>query len=70
MKFADVQGLTDVDAYKKIREIKGKLFEAKMKNPLGQLSDPTSIREMRRDIARLNTVLSKSRKKKAEGAEQ
>ena len=32
MQFEDVKNLTPVELHKKIRETKGKLFEAKMKN--------------------------------------
>ena len=58
MKFADVKDLSQVDLNRRIRETKEKLFEAKMKNSMGQMNNPVSIRGMRRDIARLKTVLS------------
>lgn len=58
MKFADVKDLSQVDINKKIRETKEKIFESKMKNAMGQLSNPASLRAMRRDIARLKTVLT------------
>ena len=58
MKFADVKELSTVEVNKKIRETKEKMFEAKMKNSMGQMTNPVSIRGMRRDIARLKTVLT------------
>lgn len=62
MKFADVKDLDAVEVNKKIRETKEKLFDAKMKNTMGQMTSPISIREMRRDIARLKTVLTMKKK--------
>ncbi len=58
MKYADVKDLSQVEVNKKIRETKEKMFEAKMKNSMGQMTNPVSIRGMRRDIARLKTVLT------------
>jgi len=58
MKYTDVKDLSQVDLNRKIRETKEKMFDAKMKNSMGQMNNPVSIRGMRRDIARLKTVLS------------
>jgi large subunit ribosomal protein L29 len=58
MKFADVKELSSVELNKKIRETKEKMFDARMKNSMGQMTNPVSIRGMRRDIARLKTVLT------------
>ena len=60
MKFSDVKGLSTTEAIKKKREVRSKLFEAKMKNALGQLTNPLEIRTMRRDIAKLNMVISQN----------
>ena len=62
MKFEEVKNLTPVELHKKIRDTKGKLFEAKMKNAMGQLTDPLSIRAMRRDVAKLRTALTNNTK--------
>lgn len=62
MKFEEVKNLTTVELHKKMRETKEKMFEAKMKNAMGQLTNPTSIRGMRRDIARLRTALTANTK--------
>jgi len=58
MKYADISGLGDVEINKKIRETKEKMFDAKMKNAMGQMTNPVSIRGLRRDIARLKTALT------------
>lgn len=62
MKFEDIKNLTPVELQKKIREIKGKMFEARMKNAMGQMTNPISIREMRRDIAKLQTAMTANKK--------
>ncbi len=62
MNFEDIKNLTPVELQKKIREIKGKMFEARMKNAMGQMTNPISIRHMRRDIAKLQTAMTANKK--------
>ena len=63
MKFEDIKNLTVVELHKKMRDLKGKLFEARMKNAMGQLTNPISIRSMRREVAQLRTALTANAKK-------
>ncbi|MES2854240.1 MAG: 50S ribosomal protein L29 [Bdellovibrionota bacterium] len=65
MKYSDVSDLAEKDLAKKTKEIRIQLFEARMKNSLGQLANPMSIREMRRDVARLNTAKAAKKNKSA-----
>lgn len=57
MKYQDVKDLSVAELKKKKAALVQDLFEAEMKNSLGQLSNPLEIRFIRRDIARMNTVL-------------
>ena len=61
MKYADISGLSEKELAKKKKGMRQELFEARMKNAMGQLTNPMSIRVLRRDIARLNTALSAKR---------
>jgi len=58
MKYADIAGLSEKDLNKKSKELRSTMFESRMKNALGQLANPMTIREMRRDVARLKTALT------------
>lgn len=62
MNYEDIKNLTPVELNKKLREVKGNLFEARMKNAMGQMTSPISIRQMRRDVARLRTALTANTK--------
>jgi large subunit ribosomal protein L29 len=64
MKFAEIAGLSEKELKNKTLELRKQLFEARMKNALGQLANPMAIREARRNIARLQTAL----RTKAKGA--
>lgn len=58
MKYADISGLSAKDLSKKVAQLRTTVFEAEMKNALGQLANPMEIRVARRDIARLKTAVT------------
>ena len=58
MKYADVSGMSEKELLKKSKEVRGQMFEANMKNALGQLANPMTIRHLRRDVARLKTAMT------------
>lgn len=58
MKFAEMKDLTVDELRKKDREMRESLFQARMKNQMGQLNNPLQVREIRRDIARIQTVMN------------
>ena len=64
MKFVEVKDLSEKELKTKMSELRFNMFESRMKNTLGQLSNPLSIRAMRRDVARMRTAL---RNKQAKG---
>lgn len=57
MKYADVKDLSAVELKKQKATLTQDLFEAKMKNQLGQLGNPLEIRKLRKNLARINTAL-------------
>ena len=59
MKFTDVENKSLKDLIKQKQELTSQLFEMKMKNSLGQLTNPVQIRMVRKNIARLNTAIVK-----------
>ena len=58
MKYAEMSGLAAKEIQKKLTQLETDMFEASMKNSLGQLANPMEIRSHRRDIARLKTALT------------
>ena len=64
------KNLTPLDLNKKIRELRENLFKAKMENTTKQMKNPISIRQMRRDIARLKTALTKNTRLKDKNQEK
>ncbi len=59
MKFNDIENKTLKDLIKQKRDLVSQLFEMRMKNSLGQLTNPIQIRMVRKNIAQINTAIVK-----------
>ena len=57
MEFNDIKELSSADLKKKKTALVKELFDAKIKNSIGQLANPLTIRTLRRDIAKINTAI-------------
>ena len=57
MKTSEIRKMSTEDINKKIVEIKHELFELRMKQATGNLEKPHMINKLRKDVARLKTVL-------------
>ena len=56
MNYEEIAGLPATELNKRKKDLRQQLFTARMKNALGQMTNPMEIREIRRNIARLNTA--------------
>ena len=68
MKYEDIASLAEKELMKRRKDLRAQIFEASLKNALGQLANPMTIREMRRDVARLETALTAKAGKAAPSA--
>ncbi len=68
LKAEKIRGLDEAEILVKIKERNEELFHLRFRNQMRQLTNPVLIRERRRDIARLFTVLAEIRKGKASPA--
>ena len=59
MKYSEIVHLERKELWKKLAGLKKELFESRMKLKMQRLSNPLSLRFLRRDIARLQTALNK-----------
>ena len=58
MKASEIRKMSIEDINKKIAENKAELFELRMKQATGTLDKPHRINALRKDVARLKTVLT------------
>ncbi len=61
MKTKDIRALSVGEMETRLTELKDKLFKQKMQKSLGQSEHPYKIRETRRDISKILTILSEKR---------
>ncbi|MEK2690157.1 50S ribosomal protein L29 [Bdellovibrio sp. GT3] len=59
MKFVEIKDLSVTELKKKRAALSEELFQARIKNSIGQLSNPIVIRDLRRNIAKINTAIVK-----------
>ena len=57
MKPKEIRELTDAEAQAKLRDLRQELFNLRLQQQTARLERPSRIREVRRDMARIETVL-------------
>ncbi|MBO22403.1 MAG: 50S ribosomal protein L29 [Rhodospirillaceae bacterium] len=61
MKAADVRAKTDDELRDQLRDLKKEAFNLRFQQASGQLENTAQMRDVRRDIARVQTVLNERR---------
>jgi large subunit ribosomal protein L29 len=56
MKPSEVRELPEVELDRKLRESRGELVSLRLKQATGQVENTARFRELRKDIARLETI--------------
>jgi len=64
MKVKQIREFSDDELMQKIKDLKGELFNLRFQAATGQLDNPMRIREVRKTIARMKTVLTERRNQK------
>jgi large subunit ribosomal protein L29 len=62
LKAEKIRDLSEDEILVKIKELTEEMFHLRFRNQVRQLTNPLLIRERRRDIARLQTILRQHRK--------
>ncbi len=57
MKAKELRKLTNEELQEKLKELKEKLLKLRFQNEIGGLEKPSEIRNTKRDIARILTIL-------------
>ena len=67
MKVAEIRDLTVDDLRAREKELDDQIFRLRIQKSMGQLEAPARVRELRRDLAKVKTIL---REKQAAGSGQ
>ena len=57
MKIKELRNLSNEELTKKITESKKELFDLRLKQATGSLDKPSTIHKLRKDVARMLTIL-------------
>jgi len=58
MKIADVKALSDAELYQRIGELKQEKLNLRIQQQSGRLERPSRLTEIRKTVARIQTVLT------------
>ena len=61
MKFSEIKDSTAVELAAKSRDLRQEMFNLRLQQASAQLEKPARLRQLRRDIARLETRISQLR---------
>jgi large subunit ribosomal protein L29 len=64
MKVAEIRELSADVLHEREKELDDQLFRLRIQKSMGQLEAPAKVRDLRRDLARIKTIL---KEKRAEG---
>ena len=65
MKATELREMTDVELNKQLKDLKAELFNLRFQHALNQLDNPIRIEAVKKDIARVMTVLAEKNAKNA-----
>jgi large subunit ribosomal protein L29 len=57
MKVGEIRELTVDDLRSRVKDLDDQLFKLRIQKSMGQLEAPAKVREIRRDLARIKTIL-------------
>ena len=62
MKASEIRELSSDEKNQKVNELKEELFKLRFQHEIGQLENPRVMKETRRTIARLKTIIKETTK--------
>ena len=65
MKATELREMTDVELNKQLKVLKAELFNLRFQHAINQLDNPIRIEAVKKDIARVMTVLAEKNAKNA-----
>jgi large subunit ribosomal protein L29 len=57
MKAKEIHELTEAEAAAKLRDLRQEMFNLRLQQSAARLERPSRLREIRRDVARVKTIL-------------
>lgn len=68
MKASEMRNLSNAELEKRLKDLKAELFNLRFQLAINQLENPMRIKAVKKDIARINTILCENKNKTASKA--
>ncbi|MGN0975821.1 MAG: 50S ribosomal protein L29 [Gemmiger sp.] len=65
MKATELREMTDVELAKQLKDLKAELFNLRFQHAINQLDNPIRIEAVKKDIARVMTIMAEKNAKNA-----
>ena len=65
MKAKELREMTDVELNKQLKDLKAELFNLRFQHAINQLDNPVRIDDVKKDIARVKTIMAQKNVKNA-----
>ena len=66
MKAKEIRDLTSDELQQKVTDLKEELFNLRFQHGIGQIENPTKLKETKSDIARVMTIIRETENQKQE----
>lgn len=67
MKLEQIKNMTESELNAEVKKLKNELFNLRFQHVTGQLENPIRLRDTKKDIARVKTILREKELKKMQG---
>lgn len=67
MKFEKIRNMSEVELNAEFRKLKNELFNLRFQHVTGQLENPIKMRDVKKEIARVKTIMREKQIKNIQG---
>lgn len=67
MKIDQIRNMSEAELTAEVKKLKNELFNLRFQHVTGQLENPIKLRDVKKDIARVKTILREKELKRSEG---
>jgi large subunit ribosomal protein L29 len=67
MKIEKMREMTEVELNAEVKKLKNELFNLRFQHVTGQLENPIKMRDVKKEIARVKTIIREKELKKVQG---
>ncbi len=67
MEIKKMRDMTEVELNNEVKKLKNELFNLRFQHVTGQLENPIKMRDLKKEIARVKTVIREKELKKVQG---